>query len=202
MKGSLVLSLVTLCVLSTFTQAQKRLPAKTTTAEQTQQAAPSYRDGQIVQQTICKGLPIPTGYVPAGETSTSDCRGGAWILKRRGTRLRPDVSATAARSRTIDEDEEDSENNPSRTSVRAKDVATTSTMRPVPERPSNTEVDDAVRQQRVLIGMTFQDVYRAWNPPRNKGIGVSEYGRVEIWYYRNAKVYFAQGRVVEVIVVQ
>ena len=206
MKRSFVLTLVAIFVLSISAHAQKRRTPPNPEPAATQ-PAPPYQDGQVVQETICKGMPIPDGYVAAGETSTSDCKGGAWILKRRGTRLRPEVarqtytSPRASRSRAVDEDgdEEGETDNSSRTSERAKDSAAT---RPVPERPSNTEVDDAVRQQRVLVGMTFQDVYRAWTTPRNKSIGVSEYGRVEIWHYRNARVYFAQERVVEVLLVQ
>jgi hypothetical protein len=111
MQRSFVLTLVAISVLSISAHAQKRrTPPNPETAAT--QPAPSYREGQVVQETVCKGLPIPDGYVTAGETFTSDCKGGAWILKRRGTRLRPDVAtptyappAYAPKSRARTEDD-------------------------------------------------------------------------------------------------
>jgi hypothetical protein len=96
MKRSLVLTLVPIFVLSTFAYAQKRRgSSKASTTVQVQQTTPSYRDGQIVRETICKGLPIPARYVTAGETTDSSCPKGAWVIKKKGTRLETASSAGA-----------------------------------------------------------------------------------------------------------
>lgn len=91
MKRSLVLTFVALSVFGISAHAQKRRgPARSAPAQQLQQAPPSSQNGQVVRETICKGLPIPAGYVTAGETADSSCAKGAWILKKRGTRLAAD----------------------------------------------------------------------------------------------------------------
>jgi hypothetical protein len=85
MKRTLILTLIALFAINTFAQAQKRhtrakmKPATAKTAEAQPdgtQPAPPYQNGQVVAITICKGLPIPEGYMIAGETSDNNCPHG------------------------------------------------------------------------------------------------------------------------------
>jgi hypothetical protein len=81
-----MLALTLVALVSVNALAQKRhAPAKKSASADTQSTP--YQDGQIVQTTICKGLPIPAGYVTAGDTTDGGCPKGAWILKRKGTAL-------------------------------------------------------------------------------------------------------------------
>jgi hypothetical protein len=90
------LILTLLCLTSSITLSQKRRQAAPTriaqaTSTEEIKPAPTLEKDDTTQTTICKGQHTPDGYVTAGETSTSDCPNGAWILKKRGTRLRADA---------------------------------------------------------------------------------------------------------------
>lgn len=66
-------------------------------------------------------------------------------------------------------------------------------------RPTPTQIDEAVRQSKVLIGMTQQDVWRAWGKPGGgKGFEAAKDGEYEVWYFYRANVYFKEGLVVSV----
>jgi hypothetical protein len=110
------LTLIFLCFVSGVAQAQKRRPDPPARAQavRTEEAtpAPTFHNGDSIQTTICKGQPTPDGYVTAGETRTGDCPQGAWILKKRGSRLRPDApqpSYTIPAQQTSSADNEDDE---------------------------------------------------------------------------------------------
>ncbi|HVS82340.1 MAG TPA: hypothetical protein VHE60_11465 [Pyrinomonadaceae bacterium] len=59
-------------------------------------------------QIICKGLPVPAGFVISGETLTDSCNGTAWIIKRkRGAPLALDrVSSSASDNASLAEPNE------------------------------------------------------------------------------------------------
>ena len=48
-------------------------------------------------KTVCKGDAIPEGYTTVGETQSSDCPDGAWVIKQRGT-SKPRFEQSAAGS--------------------------------------------------------------------------------------------------------
>lgn len=203
---------LTIAIFSLFTSVaicQKRKPAappRSQAVRAEDDTAPTLQDGDSIQTTICKGQPTPSGYVTAGETSTSDCPNGAWILKRRGTRLRSDAppanSAPAKAHATAndgnDEDDEDDEESPRRrrVSVHAQESS------PEPKGPSRADIETAIRQQKVIIGMEMQDVFRAWGRPYEKSVGVSERGSTATWYFQRGRVWFINGKVTEAILLR
>jgi hypothetical protein len=71
------------------------------------------------------------------------------------------------------------------------------------QEPTRAQIEDAVRQQKVLVGMEQQDVYRAWGRPKyGKGIEAAQGGDYEVWFYARANVYFLNGIVKEVRLVR
>jgi hypothetical protein len=62
--------------------------------------------------------------------------------------------------------------------------------------PTRTQIEDAIRQQKVIVGMDRQDVARAWGrPARGRGIEADEEGEYEVWFYARARVYFFNDKV-------
>lgn len=148
-------------------------------------------------KTICKSEKVPAGYKIVGETSEARCPDGAWLIRTRSEQailnaqvrssaLPTSVRRASASTNTIEDDEY----------VRA--ARTSASQSKLPEL-SNREVEDAIRQRRVLLGMNKQDVVKAWSRPLRVNTDIGEGIRVEQWVYRRGYLYFTVDGILDFI---
>jgi len=229
MKSLLTLTLISLLCASLVT-AQKAKKAKPDTSPRTIAKDAPVPDGFVIvaetatnktvtkpgdQEIICDSSPVPANYTVAEMVKSEPCPAGGNPLRNALLIRRDGVSAaassapapaapkyspparrwrSASESRSEDEDEDDL--------LPRTDPSDRRDSTPAQPRPSTQAIDDAARQHRVIVGMEYPDVFRAWGRPMNKGTSASEFGQLDIWYYRNARVYFADGRVYQVSLIQ
>jgi hypothetical protein len=72
--------LILLCLISTNAFAQRRRPNPP--SKSISSSSPRV-DPQTGQPVICKGSPVPEGFVIAGEIFSDSCQGSAWIIKQK-----------------------------------------------------------------------------------------------------------------------
>lgn len=195
MNRSLFLTLSLLFVLGVPAQAQKRRTQASRKPAAETQSAPSYQDGQIVAITICKGLPIPEGYVTSGEAADDSCPHGAWLLKKKGSHSYTPTTPAQSGGAAAESDEEDGDAPKPRRKTTAEIVE---------ERADETNrkarIDNATYDHKVMVGMTKEQVLKSWGRP--EGISRhtdSESGYSETWTYTyrggTAYIYFKDGKV-------
>jgi len=203
--SSLALSFILLCCLADEALAQKQRNTSPARAQavraEDETPTPTFNNGDSIQTTICKGQPTPTGYVTAGETSTSDCPSGAWILKRRGTRLRADAPPVTGMppKDTAANDDEDEEPRARRRATASEadrlnaraEQENLEAERSLEKLRRKRERDEAARLGRVMVGMTKEQAIRAWGTPTKVNASFSSDGKNEQWvYYRRGYIYF------------
>lgn len=156
----LPLALTLLCFISGVSHAQKPRRALPVRAQaeraEGETLAPTFQSGDAIQTTVCKGQPTPDGYVTAGETNSGDCPKGAWILKKRGSRLRPDAPPSSyAPPHTEQAVSADSEDDEEETSPRQKGASERA-------QAAGREAVHALRRMSnaTSVGVTF-DEYKA-----------------------------------------
>ena len=71
-----------------------------------------------------------------------------------------------------------------------------------PPIPSREEIEIAVRRSTVMIGMTMQDVSRAWGQSHTTDSLIEDDGPIQIWGYRRGKVYFRAGIVYKIVLLK
>ena len=77
-----------------------------------------------------------------------------------------------------------------------------SDLEPTSRIPSRADIEIAVRRSTVIIGMTMQDVSRAWGKSHTTDSLVEEDGLTHIWGYRRGKVYFRNGVAFKIILLK
>jgi len=68
--------------------------------------------------------------------------------------------------------------------------------------PTREDIEIAVRRSTVIIGMTMQDVSRAWGKSHTTDSLVENDGLLHIWGYRRGKVYFRNGVVYKILLLK
>jgi hypothetical protein len=83
LKTSLLLTLLLLITTSALAQKRRSVSnLSSTSAAATRSNGPSV-DSQTGNTVLCKGLPLPEGFVIAGEMFSDSCQGSAWIIKQK-----------------------------------------------------------------------------------------------------------------------
>jgi hypothetical protein len=77
-----------------------------------------------------------------------------------------------------------------------------SDLEPASRIPSRADIEIAVRRSTVIIGMTMQDVSRAWGKSHTTDSLVEEDGLTHIWGYSRGKVYFRNGVVFKIFLLK
>jgi hypothetical protein len=77
-----------------------------------------------------------------------------------------------------------------------------SDLEPASPIPSREAIEIAVRRSTVIIGMTMQDVSRAWGKSHTTDSLVESDGLIHIWGYRLGKVYFRNGLVYKILLLK
>ncbi|MGB8510053.1 MAG: hypothetical protein WCD76_16865 [Pyrinomonadaceae bacterium] len=175
MKKHFLLVAVSLCLLCSPSSAQKRRPrVKTpTTKVAASSSEPSYKAGDVVQTSICKGMPIPAGFVTAGETTDGSCPKGAWMLKKKGTHLIPETPTETAPRSTV-------RRTPNRTPDRTEQVIN----QRADEVNREALLGNAVLAHKVIVGMTVEQLVESWGKPSSISRSTSSsFGHSETWRY-------------------
>lgn len=77
-----------------------------------------------------------------------------------------------------------------------------SDLEPASPIPSREDIEIAVRRSTVIIGMTMQDVSRAWGKSHTTDSLVENDRLIHIWGYRLGKVYFRNGVVYKILLLK
>jgi len=85
---------------------------------------------------------------------------------------------------------------------RTEQSESTIDLEPVSPIPSRDNIEIAVRRSTVIIGMTMQDVSRAWGKSHTTDSLVENDGLIHIWGYRLGKVYFRNGLVYQILLLK
>lgn len=82
LKTSLLLSLLLLITMPVFAQQRRSGSNLSSASAATRSNGPSV-DSQTGNTVLCKGLPLPEGFVIAGEMFSDSCHESAWIIKQK-----------------------------------------------------------------------------------------------------------------------
>jgi hypothetical protein len=73
---------------------------------------------------------------------------------------------------------------------------------PEASQPTREQIDVAIRQSKVIIGMDMKDVSRAWGGRYTNDILIENDQEIQLWRYSRGEVYFRSGVVYKVILLQ
>ncbi|HKG58556.1 MAG TPA: hypothetical protein VKB05_02165 [Pyrinomonadaceae bacterium] len=161
-------------------------------------------------ETVCANSPMPDGYTVQSISGSIECREAssnpltnALVITRAGDGL--SASSTASLSRDTSTDDEEPSTSTSRdvyggSNIRRQrregsesTIDRDSDLEPASRIPSREDIEIAVRRSTVIIGMTMQDVSRAWGKSHTTGSLVEKDGLTHIWGYRRGEVSFRNG---------
>jgi hypothetical protein len=132
-------------------------------------------------------------------------------IYRRSTSRR---QITASLSRDTSTDDEEPSTSTSRDVYSASNIRSQRTeelestierdshLEPASRIPRRENIEIAVRRSTVIIGMTMQDMSRAWGKSHTTGSLVEKDGLTHIWGYRRGEVHFRNGIVYKILLLK
>jgi hypothetical protein len=177
-------------------------------------------------ETVCANSPIPDGYTVQSISGSIECREAslnpltnALVITRAGEGLsassnsEPRRQITANLSRDTSTDDEEPSTSTSRDVYGASNIRSQrreelesierdSHLEPASRIPSREDIEIAVRRSTVIIGMTMQDVSRAWGKSHTTDSLVEKDGLTHIWGYRRGEVHFRNGVVYKILLLK
>ena len=180
-----------------------------------------------VSETVCANSPMPDGYIVQSISGSIECREAgpnpltnALVITRAGEDLsassttnsepiygrstsRRGITVSVSRGTSTDDEEPPQRSNSqdSKTSRPGYRIERDSDLERAPI-PSREEIEIAVRRSTVIIGMTMQDVSRAWGKSHTTDSLVENDGLIHIWGYRRGEVYFRNGVVYKILLLK
>lgn len=162
-------------------------------------------------EIVCADSPIPDGFHAIGLKASLACTSAdsnpltnATLIERDGLVSTPQPlpsRKTITSTRTYPGDDENESPRPTQRHSGAK-VVEHSAEESAPPIPSREEIEIAVRRSTVMIGMTMQDVSRAWGQSHTTDSLIEDDGPIHIWCYRRGKVYFRTGIVYKIVLLK
>lgn len=164
-------------------------------------------------ETVCANSPMPDGYSVQSISGSIDCREASPNLLTNAlviTRTGNDLSASSRGASTDEEEAPTPSSRPvdngnirsQRTEKSESPIERDSDPEPASRIPSRADIEIAVRRSTVIIGMTMQDVSRAWGKSHTTDSLVEEDGLTHIWGYSRGKVYFRNGVAFKIILLK
>lgn len=162
---------------------------------------------------VCADSPIPDGFralglqgsVPCTTTDSNPLTNAILIESDNlvtAPQPLPDSRNATRTARTPDRDVDDEDiPRPTERQTRPK-VEKSSSSESESPLPSREEIEIAVRRTTVMIGMTMQDVSRAWGKSHTTDSLIENDGLIHIWGYRRGKVYFRNGIVYRILLLK
>ena len=178
-------------------------------------------------ETICANSPMPDSYIVQSISGSIECREAspnpltnALVITRGGQNLstsamtnsetiysrsssRRETTVSVSRGTSTDDEEPPTSRIRSqRTQQSESTIERDSDLEPASRIPSREDIEIAVRRSTVIIGMTMQDVSRAWGKSHTTDSLVENDGLIHIWGYRLGKVYFRNGVVYKILLLK
>lgn len=179
-------------------------------------------------ETICANSPMPDSYIVQSISGSIECREAspnpltnALVITRGGQNLstsamtnsepylqqdqssRRETTVSVSRGTSTDDEEPPTSRIRSqRTQQSESTIERDSDLEPASPIPSREDIEIAVRRSTVIIGMTMQDVSRAWGKSHTTDSLVEKDGLIHIWGYRLGKVYFRNGVVYKIVLLK
>jgi hypothetical protein len=180
-------------------------------------------------ETVCANSPMPDGYIVQSISGSLECREAspnpltnALVITRAGedlsassttnsesiynrSTLRREIRVSVSRGTSTDDEEppqrSNSQNSKTSRPSAGNIIERDSDLERAPI-PSREEIEIAVRRSTVIIGMTMQDVSRAWGKSHTTDSLVENDGLIHIWGYRRGEVYFRNGVVYKILLLK
>lgn len=178
-------------------------------------------------ETICANSPMPDSYLVQSISGSIECREAspnpltnALVIMRGGQNLstsamtnsepiygrsssRRETTVSVSRGTSTDDEEPPTSRIRSqRTQQSESTIERDSDLEPASPIPSREDIEIAVRRSTVIIGMTMQDVSRAWGKSHTTDSLVEKDRLIHIWGYRLGKVYFRNGVVYKIVLLK
>jgi hypothetical protein len=178
-------------------------------------------------ETVCANSPMPDGYSVQSISGSIECREAspnpltnALVITRAAEDLsassttnsesiysrstsRREIRVSVSRGTSTDDEAPTSpiEERAAMSTGAAQhsNSQSSKTSRPI---PSREDIEIAVRRSTVIIGMTMQDVSRAWGKSHTTDSLVENDGLTHIWGYRRGTVYFRNGVVYKILLLK